>query len=859
MVQALVVVLHSGHALLLARIVVFGGVHNIAGEQFLPEGEAPRRACGGGQRGGAVARIGCARCGNLGIGAPSPPFKPYPDAMVGCVEAWAGCKVGGLLQEWSRMSSATMLGARPASNWNWQMLGTRASHRFLAGRASHSLPRNSRVSSTLGRNLPRTRRLTAYTREVTSHTPNNKRCSISRVSAFSCAAMSLGSIVFYFLTCQTVRHFMYLTLYYYITHGMYVMCNYLLYDPSWVAGHHDPSLQGDPVAGTRNPQRGACVGECARQAIHFSCCIAVSMCQSVKFTSAAQRPDSSWLPSSGFHASCSGAAPVPLVHYTSTRHLRVENEPRHPPLTGTAAMALLLSPAKLVLLAVHCAVRADLASLAALAARHGAALRKDLLLRILLTYLPETVPSSQYAPFLQQLESGAFPDADGHDVDCSPVERLAEDEAAKKVRKLRLLPLAVPAAPDEPEHDTQDATALFLLRRSYRVDEEAGLLAELPGLLLPFLDHSPCMRTLLVSTILPLLRRNCEYYPHEPVPHTLHEFRQLPDRLAATLLLSQTGARKDDLPYVGRDLRGLVGPWLSDERRWKHGKNATSSPGDTPPPDADECEAEVVCPGWDEVLRWLAAQASKRWVVAVNAVRQWNGPRDVDLAGWGAVELSDGQWDYLEQSYARAALASAYLLPEPSIEALEGAYAIVAKISSLRHLGSVSPLASALAVLPPLTDLIPDEITSARNATYMRNHLLRPSNVLTAPTAESTAFLQALILSAHILTRAGCPCTVRRAGELALLQDEREQMAEAVKLIRSVSNNGPKTDDKFWVKFRNDVLWLRDWGAEDGWSSTETAPRGVFGQLKRDFLEAEILKVLLSNTRKSGVNLVLLS
>ncbi|KAL2019623.1 hypothetical protein VTK56DRAFT_9438 [Thermocarpiscus australiensis] len=505
-------------------------------------------------------------------------------------------------------------------------------------------------------------------------------------------------------------------------------------------------------------------------------------------------------------------------------------------------MALVLSPAKLVLLAVHFAVKADLDSLSTLAARHGAVLRKGLLLRILLTYLPETLPSSQYTGLIQQLESGAFPDTASGNIDCSSVEGLAEDDAAKKVKKLRLLQLAVPEAYEEV---SADATTLFLLRRSYKVDEEAGLLDELPGLLLPFLDHSPYIRTLLISSILPLLRRNCEYHPHEPIPRTMSEFTQLPDPVAVRLLLSQTGARESDLPLVGRDLRGLISPWLLDKRRWKQGKHVTSPSADPPP-----LESEWgLCPGWDEVLRWLTSHASKSWKVAVNAIQQWDGPRDADLGDLGVMELSDHQRDHVEQTYARAALASAYLIPEASVEALDGAYSIVAEVSKLRGLEPVSPLASALALLPPLTDQIPSDIMSARNATYMRNDLLTTSNLLTSPENGPAAFLQAIILSAYILTKAGCPCTVRRAGELALLQDEREQKAEAAKLVHSISNNGPKTEDKFWVRARNEILWLHDWGAEDGWSSSEPVPRGIFSRLKRDYLEVEILKALLSNTR----------
>lgn len=506
-------------------------------------------------------------------------------------------------------------------------------------------------------------------------------------------------------------------------------------------------------------------------------------------------------------------------------------------------MALVLSPAKLVLLAAHCAVNADVASLTALAARHGAVLRKDLLLRILLTYLPETLPSAQYVGFVQQLETGAFPDTANHDVDCSSIEGLAEDDAAKKVRKLRLLPLALPEAPGEPDND---ATTLFLLRRSYRVDDEAGLLDELPGLLLPFLDHSPCVRTMLISTILPLLRRNYEYHPHEPIPYTLHGFHSLPDRVAVNLLLSQTGALEANLPLVGRDLRGLVGPWLFDKTRWKHRKHVL----DDAPPNDDGATAAGLCPGWDEVLRWLSTQASKSWKVAVSAIQQWDGPRDADLGGWGILDLSDGQRDQLQQSYAQAALASAYLIPEASVEALDGAYSIITKVAALCDFDPISPLASALAILPPLVEQIPDDMTSARNATYMRNNLQDTSNILTLPTNGSVALLQAVVLSAYILTKAGSPCAIRTAGELALVQDEREQKAQATKLIHCISNQGPRTDDKFWIRARNEILWLSDWGVEDAWSSSDAAPRGIFSQLKRDFLEVEILKALLSNTRK---------
>mgnify|MGYP003815648779 CR=1 FL=1 len=502
-------------------------------------------------------------------------------------------------------------------------------------------------------------------------------------------------------------------------------------------------------------------------------------------------------------------------------------------MTATATMVN-LSPAKLVLLAAHCAVEANIPGLTVLAARHSSVLRSDLLLRILLTYLPETLPSSQYLDLIRQIETGSFPDNLPDDfIDPFPVEGLTEQDAKKRVRKLKLLPLT---APEGLEEAGLDHTTLFLLRRAFRVDEEAGMLPELPALLLPFVDHAPCIRTLLVSSILPLIRRNCEYYPQDTIPYTLQAFRRLPDEAAVSLLLSQTGVREGDLHLVGRDLKGLIAPWLFDKRRWRKA--------------GSDHESTELCPVWAEVLQWLTIQASKNWKVAVSAFQRWDGPWDADLAGWGSAELTDEQRAYLEEGYVRAALASAYLIPEANPEALDGAYTLLSRAAALHNLEPVSPLASAVSLLPPLTEQIPDELTSVRNLLYSRNDLLSTSNPLTAPTDGSVVLLQALVLSAHLLSKAGCPCTVRRAAELALLQDEREQKKEVLSLIRAISMNGPKSDDRYWIKARNEILWLRDWGAEDGWGAAEMAPRGVFGQVKKEFLEVEFLKALLANTSK---------
>ncbi|KAJ9142673.1 Protein transport protein sec39 [Pleurostoma richardsiae] len=505
-------------------------------------------------------------------------------------------------------------------------------------------------------------------------------------------------------------------------------------------------------------------------------------------------------------------------------------------------MALVLSAPKTVLLAVQLAAKADIDSLAFLAARHGTVLRKELLLRILLTYLPETLKSAKYVSFVESIEKGELDAATPVDIDLSPIEHLSNEQAAKKVRKLHLLPLSLPNAPEDAQNDP---TTIFLLKRAYKVDEEAGLLTQLPELLVPFLDHAPSIRIWMISVLLPLLRRNYEYYPDENIPQTLTSFETLSDRAAIGLLLSQTGADEQGLVYVGRDLRGLLGPWLYDRKRWATKKLSESTRGAS----SGDAAERLLCVGWEQFLLWLTSHASKSWKVAVSALEQWDGPDDFDLGGYGQMELDEDQREYLRGRYARAALASAYLIPETSVEALTGAHTILTKTALMLHEDPVPPIEATAAILPPFSELMHADILSPRNSAYLRNGLLDESNILTAPSESSLALLQALIVSAFLMSRLGPGYTVRRAGELALLQDEREQKAEALKLIHAISNNGPKSDDRYWIRARNEVLWLRDWGAEDSDTRVEESYKGVFGQVQRELLEVEILKALLAHTK----------
>ncbi|KAF5019740.1 hypothetical protein F66182_8245 [Fusarium sp. NRRL 66182] len=479
-------------------------------------------------------------------------------------------------------------------------------------------------------------------------------------------------------------------------------------------------------------------------------------------------------------------------------------------------------PAKLVLLAVHFASIADTDNLTYLITHHAMVLRPELALRILLTYLPETLSPSTYVPLVQIIftdESSQQIDPNYH-LDSSLVDDISDEQASKKVKKLHLLPLKTPAIPLT--HDADPLTS-FLLLRAYRMDEEAEL------------------HTWMISTVLPLVRRNHEYYPARPSRFSLLEFQNLPDRVAIDYLLSETGTVDDETGLAGRDLSGLVGPWLYNDSRWKRdvfNEDTSSESG---------AASELSCPGWEQALEWLVSKAASSWQVALKAIESWDGPSDIDLGDHASSWLQENQQQYLDRSYARAVLASGYLIPEASVEALEGAYRICNKIHSLLDEDSDTTLQSAAAALLPVPPFDIHDFKGVKAATYLRNDLLHSSNPLTTPKEESLDLLPALIQSAYLLTRSGVPCTVRKAGDLAFIQDLQEQRSQVGRFIRILPTRA-SDDDAFWVRARQEILWLHGWGNKPNSNEDETF-RGIFSGVSMEFIETEFLKALLSRSR----------
>ena len=138
----------------------------------------------------------------------------------------------------------------------------------------------------------------------------------------------------------------------------------------------------------------------------------------------------------------------------------------------------------------------------------------------------------------------------------------------------------------------------------------------------------------------------------------------------------------------------------------------------------------------------------------------------------------------------------------------------------------------------------------------MRNGHLEDSNPLTNPDERSVRLLGALITSSFVLSKAGIPCSIRRAGDLLFLHDARDQKSEASKFLHAVASRGPKGDDTYWVHVRRDLLWLWSWEPFESMSTSKRTGNGIFGAVDRQFIETELLREILTATRMFGTNCV---
>lgn len=514
-----------------------------------------------------------------------------------------------------------------------------------------------------------------------------------------------------------------------------------------------------------------------------------------------------------------------------------------------------LSPAKAVLLAVQAATKADIATLRTLIATCPGTLN-PIILRILLTFLPESIESSAYVQLLIDFVSGNIKKDDDSSIDESPLNGISEAEAAKKVRKLRLLPLRMQdACTDAPE----DALTLFLLHRAYRVDEETGLITQLPNLIAPFLGGSEYLRGWMLGTLVPLLRLNYEYHPSTDGTQSLKWFEELDTANALRFLLSRTVSSEasDDWnkQSIVRDIKGLAGPWLYGNNHYKRrrvtsGRRASQTAAEIL---NQRSTSESPYGDWDAMFSWISQQASVSSTAIAELVASWMNVHDVDLGGYGDPEalLTPDDSEALGGHYDHCALTSAYRIPESSLPTLTDAHRILSVISRRLNDEPIPTLQAAAAMLLPVQEFADESKSVKEQIRDLIIKLRNEDNTYSAPpNPELLNFFQALLTSTYLLLRSATePPSIEETAHLLLKPDSRRQhdLLDDYLTNTAIAAAG---DDKIWLRRRNEILWLHDWGLplvdEEG---TYQTGRGPLGQIPRAFVHTAILQSLIANTR----------
>lgn len=522
-----------------------------------------------------------------------------------------------------------------------------------------------------------------------------------------------------------------------------------------------------------------------------------------------------------------------------------------------------LTPDQCILLTVHYASSADIPSLHTFTPSRPDALPSSLVLRILLTYLPESLDPAAYRTYISEVASNLYLDVDRPDVelDTSPVSALDASSARRKVKKLHLKDIEPPRFPP---HAPEDLLTRFLVHRAERVDEATGMLGLVVGLVEPFLERNEYLRVWFVSAVLPLLRLNFEYYPEDPVEESLGEFAQLTGEGVVELLLSRVVKGEDGM--VARDVRGLVGPWMyghTERKRRRVGSEREREREQGDEHALTEGLKKIALDGvkeedktghdWEFVYRWMVHRSQTDFPLITHLVEDWDGPVDVDFGGYERGQhrpyLDDDVQRKLELQYAQAAFASCYAAQSSSEETVRGAHGVLARLAELLDFVPPPDLATSVDSLPKVEKhaAVLDESRTLQD--LLPDNLLTPEHPLTTPRMETYMLLQMHVYTAYQFLGLGYTTSLVDVARLQFYGTAESQMVVLQKMLRRLAETG-KRDETDWTACRAKLVWLWNWGIDTD-DITASHGAGVLGKIDKQDFETEMLKVFTETNRKS--------
>lgn len=549
-------------------------------------------------------------------------------------------------------------------------------------------------------------------------------------------------------------------------------------------------------------------------------------------------------------------------------------------------MAKELSQAQCILLTVHYASSANIKALHSFTPSRLDVLDPELVLRILLAYLPESTEPRQYTKYVEEVASRLYLDYERQDVevDTSPVKDISPEQAQKRVKKLHLPEIKPPTFPP---HAPTDLLTRFLCHRAHQIDEQTGLVNLVPQLIEPFLDRNDYLRTWYISVVLPLMRLEFEYYPDDETAQGmgLYEFGKLEGREGMDFLLQKASRQSSEVvapgevpnghstkgkPTIARDVRGLVGPWMYGHTERKRRKLLEKRPEEDSGKAQDGDDDEIVrrtrkislsgvTPqdktghDWEYVYDWMVQHATSNFPLITSCVEEWDGPSDVDLG-----ESGQGLGDYLgeevqrklELQYAQAAFASCYAAQSDTQETVKNAHGVLARLAELLDFMPPPDLASSVESLPKIERHAARISESQSLMDLAPPSLLKPEHPLTTPRLETYMLLQMMVYSAYQFSGLGNPLSLVSVAKLHFYSSADEQLGVLTRILTGLGKSGARKDEAQWTSDRAKLIWLWNWGIDADDESAKIGA-GVLGKVDREDFELEMLKVFVDTSCKS--------
>lgn len=489
-----------------------------------------------------------------------------------------------------------------------------------------------------------------------------------------------------------------------------------------------------------------------------------------------------------------------------------------------------LTESHIILLAVVLCSESKLGALRALRAAHSNVLSPELIYRIILTFLPEETDPPSYVPLLKDLLKGSEDNL--VEIDTSPIHELSEAAASTRVTQLRLQKVS----PSDASH-TSNGTPLFVrfvLQRAHQIDVATSDIPAILQLVEPFIDDFEVLQKWLVSRLVPLLRKDYEYYPDNTARLSLQDIEGLEGSAGIDILLQHS---KEASAFIGRDLRGLVGPWKYGGNTAKRRKVSHAIIPQV------EKKAEVVdqWSDWQDVNDWILWTSQVDHALASRAIADWDGPRDTDLGDY-ATEVADAFGQKLTEGYGQAALATIYAAENATEEVVEDCWRTLSRVAELSRIER--PFTSDTSSLPIIPHL-PQTFVGSSRAALLHHVLLRPGNALTLPSIDSLNFLTGVCCSLRVLHALQSTLSPRAAIEMCLFDNEQRQKQELQRVLQQTTRS--KGDSADWRSIRDQLHWLRLWTNQPANATDGFSQRALFGRIDTEYLETTFLGTLLTS------------